>query len=202
MNNMPQFLFGNDVNYSTYSPRSINKTFSIVLKNVDGTIDEKELLNDIQAIENEVTAIHRIKNAALDKPTPLVRIDCGTETCRDRLLAIRKLVVSPFAFPIVEYIPPTKIIRCYKCQGLGHYAHNCLNQLKCSKCSGPHSIEKCVSTTVTCSNCGGDHRASYPGCKARLSYINVLKSKQFSSVVSNTSQQQRQQPTYSTAASH
>ncbi|CAF1185395.1 unnamed protein product [Didymodactylos carnosus] len=105
MNNMPQFLFGNDVNYSTRSPRSINKTFSIVLKNADGTIDEKELLNDIQAIDNEVTAIHRIKNAALDKPTSLMRIDCATETCRDRLLAIRKLVVSPLHFQSSNTFP-------------------------------------------------------------------------------------------------
>ncbi|CAF1160604.1 unnamed protein product [Didymodactylos carnosus] len=191
LNNCPQQIFGTDVNYTSRSPRGISKSFSLILKSVDSSIDEKDLLRDIQAIESEVTAIHRIRNAALDKPTSLVRLDVSSETCRDRLLAQRKLVVTPFAFPTANYIQPIKIIRCFKCQELGHYAQNCNNQLKCSKCSGPHAIDKCISSTEICPNCGENHRASYPACKVRLLYINELKNKQFSSFVMDTSVQQQ-----------
>ncbi|CAF1490005.1 unnamed protein product, partial [Didymodactylos carnosus] len=161
----------------------------LILKSVDSSIDEKDLLSDIQAIESEVTAIHRIRNAALDKPSSVVRLDVSSETCRDRLLAQRKLVVTPFEFP-ANYIQPIKIIRCFKCQELGHYA-NCTNLLKCSKCSGPHAIDKCSSSTEICPNCGDNHRVSYPACKVRLSYINELKNKQFSSIAMDTSVQQQ-----------
>ncbi|CAF1390263.1 unnamed protein product, partial [Didymodactylos carnosus] len=111
-----------------------------------------------------------------------------------RLLAQRKLVITLFAFPTANYVPPIKIIRCFRCQKLGHYAQNCNKQVKCSKCSGPHSIDKCSSSTEICPNCGDNHRATYSACKVRLVYINELKNKQFPSIAIDTSVLQQRRP--------
>ncbi|CAF1049015.1 unnamed protein product, partial [Didymodactylos carnosus] len=147
----------------------------------------------------DVVAVSRIKNAAQNTPTSLLRIDFSNETARDGLLQKRKLIVTPFAYPVVEYIPPVKIIRCFKCQQLEHYANECNNQIKCGKCSGNHGLDNYTNTTLNCPNCGDAHKATYPGCKVRLQYINNIKAKSYAEALSTapplfSSQNSQQHP--------
>ncbi|CAF1534756.1 unnamed protein product [Didymodactylos carnosus] len=150
-------------------------------------------------IVSDVVAISRIKNAAQNTPTSLLRIDFSNETARDDLLQKRKLIVTPFAYPVIEYIPSVKIIRCFKCQQLGHYANECNNQIKCGKYSGNHGLDNCTNTTLNCPNCGDAHKATYPGCKVRLQYINNIKAKSYAEALSaapphHSSQNSQQHP--------
>lgn len=63
-----------------------------------------------------------------------------------------------------EFIPPP--VRCYKCQGYGHFAKVCKGKQRCGKCGGDHENGQCgVSDVRKCCNCGGDHTAAYGGCK-------------------------------------
>ena len=65
-------------------------------------------------------------------------------------------------------------IRCFKCQGFGHFARNCQsNIVKCGRCSLDHStkdcnIEKLPGTSnrldIKCANCKGNHPAFSRQC--------------------------------------
>ena len=66
-------------------------------------------------------------------------------------------------FETKPYIPP--VVRCFKCQRLGHFADVCRGTIRCVRCSGPHSYEECTQKDqVHCSRCGGNHSAAYAGC--------------------------------------
>ncbi|CAF1105549.1 unnamed protein product [Didymodactylos carnosus] len=181
--NLPLNLFGDSFTYTSRTAKVIQKTFSCVLKNVDSSINEIDLLTDIRDIVSDVVAVSRIKNAAQNTPTSLLRIDFSNETARNDLLQKRKLIVTPFTYPVIEYIPPVKIIRCFKC----HYANECNNQIKCGKCSGNHGLDNCTNTTLNCPNCGDAHKVTYPGCKVRLQYINNIKAKSYAEALSAAS---------------
>ncbi|CAF0949806.1 unnamed protein product [Didymodactylos carnosus] len=123
---------------------------------------------DIRDIVTDVVAVSRIKNAAQANPTSLIRIDLSNATAGNDLLKKQKFIVTPFAYSVIEYIPPVKIIRCFKRLQLGYYANECNNQIKRGRCSGSHGLDKCTNTTLNCSNCEDAHKLTYPGCKARL----------------------------------
>ncbi|CAF1253687.1 unnamed protein product [Didymodactylos carnosus] len=182
--NLPSDLFGENFKYNSRWPRTTAKTFSCVMKNVDLSIDNNDMLVDIQTIEKDVIGVSRIRNAQRNQPTSLLRLDLANEKARDNLLDKKKIIITPFVYSIVEYIPPIKITRCYKCQELGHFANECKNNVKCGKCGGEHLLENCVSPSLKCPNCGEAHRATFPGGKVRLQYISNVKAKSFADIVS------------------
>lgn len=43
--------------------------------------------------------------------------------------------------------------RCYRCQGFGHLARDCVNEENCAKCAGSHNTKNCKSSKICCINC-------------------------------------------------
>ncbi|CAF0938371.1 unnamed protein product, partial [Didymodactylos carnosus] len=107
--NLPSDLFGENFKYNSRWPRTTAKTFSCVMKNVDLSIDNNDMLVDIQTIEKDVIGVSRIRNAQRNQPTSLLRLDLANEKARDNLLDKKKIIITPFVYSIVEYIPPIKI---------------------------------------------------------------------------------------------
>ncbi|CAF1258851.1 unnamed protein product [Didymodactylos carnosus] len=70
--NLPLNLFGDSFTYTSRAAKVIQKTFSCVLKNIDLSINEIDLLTDIRDIVPDVVAVSRIKNAAQNTPTSLL----------------------------------------------------------------------------------------------------------------------------------
>ena len=68
---------------------------------------------------------------------------------------------------------PIDPIRCYKCQGYGHYSNNCPSSDTCARCAGNHNTKACSSVHKLCANCGAQHSASYRGCEAFSFYKKV-----------------------------
>jgi len=66
---------------------------------------------------------------------------------------------------------PIDPIRCYKCQGYGHYSNNCPSPA--GRCAGKHNTKACSSGHKQCANCGAQHSASYRGCEAFSFYRKV-----------------------------
>ncbi len=62
-------------------------------------------------------------------------------------------------FQVRPYYPNP--VRCYKCQGWGHFARACQGKETCGICSGEHATKTCTQNQQqqTCPNCKGDHPA-------------------------------------------
>lgn len=66
--------------------------------------------------------------------------------------------------------------QCYKCQGFGHTALKCIQELPtCRHCANQHDIRECMAKEkAICTNCKGDHKASSTTCKSRSKAIQSL----------------------------
>lgn len=78
------------------------------------------------------------------------------------------------------YFP--QVIQCFKCQGFGHRADDCISKDEtCVKCSEKHMTKDCKKDIekheLKCSNCKGNHVASYRGCRVakEAQEIQVIK---------------------------
>lgn len=85
-----------------------------------------------------------------------------------------------------------KIPQCRNCQMFGHSSINCEMPTKCLVCAESHKTDNCPkrisrttiehnkiigkqidSSFIKCANCNENHTASYRGCIARMSYIEI-----------------------------
>ena len=59
--------------------------------------------------------------------------------------------------------------RCYHCQGFGHLAWSCNEQVKCGHCSGQHDRRHCPpGIEPRCADCNGDHPTGNRRCRTAL----------------------------------
>lgn len=67
-------------------------------------------------------------------------------------------------FSVRPYVPT--VIRCFKCQRIGHTAEKCKGTVRCVRCGGPHKYDDCPDKDkLKCVRCGGAHSAAYEGCE-------------------------------------
>jgi hypothetical protein len=74
-----------------------------------------------------------------------------------------------------------KVVRCFKCQRLGHMTSTCKGKVRCVRCGGSHTFEQCTgSIEIKCCRCGENHSAAYEGCETikHVKRINTIKAKQ------------------------
>jgi hypothetical protein len=68
----------------------------------------------------------------------------------DNIMKSRKV---KFEWQIVMTVDSIHIHRCFNCNGFGHNASDCKNQLSCAKCSGHHKSIDCNTEVKKCINC-------------------------------------------------
>lgn len=92
------------------------------------------------------------------------------------------------SYPVRPYVAP--VVRCFKCQIIGHTASVCGGKVRCVRCGGPHEFKECNNKdSLKCVRCGGKHSAAYEGCEVirmekkiqqvrankRLSYVEAAR---------------------------
>ena len=60
--------------------------------------------------------------------------------------------------------PP--VLRCIKCQRLGHSNKNCKFNKRCVCCSGNSCDKEYIKEILKCSNCSEEYSSAYKGCRA------------------------------------
>jgi hypothetical protein len=92
------------------------------------------------------------------------------------------VMINKSEFHIKPYAP--SVVRCFKCQQLGHLAKMCKAQsVVCATCGiSGHTANKCSSGKKHCVNCNSDlHSSAYGGCSVRKTWCvaNRLRSQSF-----------------------
>lgn len=143
-----------------------------VIYGIDQEISEDEIK---QALKSEgVVDAKRLKRKVDGKLTDSLSI-CLTFNSK---VLPQQICIGYEIYQIKPYVAP--VIRCFKCQGLGHKANVCKGKTKCVRCGEMHSYDDCpVKTNPKCCRCGEQHSAAYEGCSTikTAKKVQVVKAK-------------------------
>ena len=105
-------------------------------------------------------------------PMPIVLVEYGDKTDYDAALQDGVSIGNMFFYP-EKYVEKKKVVRCFKCQKLGHISKNCQSVPKCSHCAGDHVNKNC-ELQAKCVNCEAQHPSSSVQCPKYRSIFEKL----------------------------
>jgi hypothetical protein len=154
-----------------------------VIQGVPSEVSDVDLLSKVECCvdgDNEAHVQIPIKHASRltfkdGKPSQSVKFTFETTRLPSAI------VINKLEYPIRPFV--AQIIRCYRCNKLGHAKKDCTaKQEVCSNCgSKDHKRSKCDANNSHCLNCGESHSAAYLGCSARktLSLANKIRAEAY-----------------------
>ena len=154
----------------------------VVIQGVHPTVTDAELSDELGLQCRRIVSASQGGSA-----TWKVRVSCETAEEKAGILKRGGLYIWRQRFRVVDYNGQPKVLRCFKCQGLGdHVAAQCDKALTCSKCSGSHELKDCTEAKSLCANCGGEHSTTSFLCPkmvaavakkdtSAVSYANAVK---------------------------
>ncbi|KAJ3641928.1 hypothetical protein Zmor_028398 [Zophobas morio] len=139
------------------NPAKKSPLFSIVIKDVDHDIEERDIL--ISAPHLKVHKMWRIISRKTNKPTPLIRLISDDVITIDSLLTDGIVLFGRLHRCEPSNAPPPTPVQCAKCFTLGHQASECSQKPICPRCTGTHAPNKCPKEDPECPFCKGPHPA-------------------------------------------
>jgi hypothetical protein len=114
-------------------------------------------------------------------PISKVRIDFSSNEDVQKILKNKRLLLDEenTSYPVQQYYPPFKILRCYNCQVYNdHVAANCPRKDNpiCFRCGQNHPYNPNCTNKICCANCNEEHLAGNPSCKVKIEERNKCKS--------------------------
>ena len=190
-----QQVFGKKVRVSlpkSYDSADAKKDKILVFKGVSNNItleDFKQLLDFNKITYAEAV---RMKSKRTGKDVPFINIKSDDPKQAEALISGGlKCQKTGIIFKVEEFRITPSIQQCFKCQGFGHKAQNCIKKQKCVVCGEAHSHKDCPNrkkNNPKCANCRGPHVANYRGCPAykdqafsqhvvqnQISYASIVK---------------------------
>lgn len=157
------------IDFFTPRPARVDPIKSqVIMRNVPNFITEEDIKEELEAKYggDKIKKVYRVISGANSEPTSLVRAMCVDEEMANNIIKDGLLMCGVSLRPEAALSFP-KVMRCFKCQELGHTQSTCPNQLKCGKCSEEHDTRECQVNDRhkwKCANCLGTHAAWYHGC--------------------------------------
>ncbi|KAG8178169.1 hypothetical protein JTE90_006308 [Oedothorax gibbosus] len=161
-------IIQNDPNLGKLANSIISKHMKtrLLIFGVPDTIKEPEFKHHIEALEETgrrpVEIIKIFKNCKKLTETTNYMIDVESKITYN-LLNLSKFVLHFNRIRIKRY---NNILRCYRCQALGHASTNRKWETLCAACAGRHDTRQCANRNQKCINCleekdgyKTDHRA-------------------------------------------
>ncbi|KAJ3650900.1 hypothetical protein Zmor_016975 [Zophobas morio] len=133
--------------------------FSIVVRDVDISIEEMDIVNHATSVDLKIHKIWRIVSKKTNKPTPLVRVISSDPQTIDTLLNSGLNIFGRHHPCEPSHPPPPTPVQCPKCFTLGHTASECNKKPICPTCPNTHAPNKCPKTDPQCPFCHGNHPA-------------------------------------------
>ncbi|KAG0435970.1 hypothetical protein HPB47_018217 [Ixodes persulcatus] len=169
-----------------------------VIKDVDTTLTDEEITNNLRSPENRVARLRRLGKSSA------IRISfCGSSLPSFVYLGLVRHPVTPFQ---------EKPVQCRKCCRYGHREASCKHSPVCKRCGNTHEDRDSCTAQERCVNCGAAHSATstsfdYYSAKAAVQASDwpelPRKSEESSSTMqdtltSKTENQRPKGPTYAT----
>lgn len=130
-----------------------------IIKYVDTSLSEKELLELISPVFGEIIEVLSVKRFTKkidsDKylPTSTIMV-----TFRGQKLP-SQVAICKVACAVEPYVQ--RVIQCFNCLRYGHVSKQCRSEIRCKKCGDNHHSDKCQSfTPLACIFCKGSHNAT------------------------------------------
>nr|CAI5855613.1 unnamed protein product [Callosobruchus analis] len=170
--------------YTVNQTRQLNPR--LLIKNVrykEGTTDD-EIVDDLQSLNHiechEMKIVTKLKygnsiNLVLEVAPAL----------RNKLTSQGYIYAGWGRCSVVDHV---RLLRCYKCSGLGHSEKICKSNIICPACTGSHHLKNCTSHALKCINCersNDKYKTKFDtnhssidmnSCSALQNYIHRLKS--------------------------
>jgi len=184
-NKTKNLLKETNTNFYSFTPKE-EKNLTFILKGLNHTFEEKEILWELQNLNIEGLKFHKLsrfttKRSIQEQRTLPIFIVQLTHDSKPGLLNQIKYI----AHQVVhwEKLRRKDIIQCKRCQRLGHAAANCNLRYRCVKCKEDHAPGKCSIYTGKnnepyCINCNSfGHPVFYRRCPKIVEIKNRIANK-------------------------
>lgn len=121
-----------------------------VIKDVDNTLTDEEITNNLRSPENRVARLRR-----LGKSSAIKISFCGSSLPSFVYLGLVRHPVTPFQ---------EKPVQCRKCCRYGHREASCKHSPVCKRCGNTHEDRDSCTAQERCVNCGAAHSATSTPC--------------------------------------
>ena len=180
--NWPQQIGGHPFIFPSLP--SFPPQLSMIMKNVDLRMDLEEITDGLKAMYPEIHNVIRLKNR-YQNDIKMIKIEILSYSKRDLILKDGKIRLLGMIFDVEEYLSPATVLICGKCQGIGHFRRQCLQQLDTCKTCGLDCADirqhQCTSITH-CIHCNSnDHPSNSLKCPSVKDYRSALTKKLLSS---------------------
>ena len=152
------------------------KRVPLVLLGVDTGTDVADIKNTlVNKASSEDIECRRLFNRYTNRPRKIVQVSCS-ESVANKLLV---LIIKDKKGNVINVARNhSRVVRCYRCQKLGHTAQNCWNTKRCENCSGEDCSDSLdCSKAPKCVNCNDNHRSSSNRCQAYIRCHEALAAK-------------------------
>ena len=149
----------------------------IVLE-VDNQLDEATIREEIDR-EFTNTVFEFYTNKRTGKFTGSVKIQFKDRSVLDRAMK-ECITIGRGKYPVQEFRPQPRVIKCHRCQGMSHIAKNCSSRfVRCGKCSSyDHQTRECTAADkYKCVHCNGKHITGSRICQAMKEKEEQIKSR-------------------------
>lgn len=147
----------NNENLECYIP-GYNLYKQGIIKHIDVTISEEDLLNDSQS-NIKIESVRRFTKRTGNNET------INLQTCLYKFYG-QQLPTHIYIYgtrcEVEPYVP--NVIICYNCLRYGHLSKNCKSKARCAKCNQEHKTDDCQETTSKCIYCKAPHKATDRSC--------------------------------------
>jgi hypothetical protein len=167
-------------NYKLDIPSKVPASYSLIATGIPAQWDLTDFELDVKKQYPSIIKVERMLVRG-GIPIAKVRIDFSSNTDIQKILKNKRLLLDDenTSFPVQQYYPPFKILRCYNCQQYNdHVAANCPRKDNpiCFRCGQNHPYNPTCSNKVCCAHCKEEHLTGNPSCRVKIEERNKCKS--------------------------